>query len=162
MTTVHYSAPNLRPRPGGTHAVVIGARDDGMRLLLWHTFQDDRYLIVEEATEDGVVLQVRISRPALVVVDGDLAQGNGVDACRRIKSELALRDTAVVVVSSRVDEVHRQRALDAGADSFVPKPFSPIALQRLAERVCDRAPWRRSAGDEPAVDVGAAAHPRTA
>jgi len=77
---------------------------------------------------DGLaaLAQVRILRPALVVLDIGLPGLDGVEVCRRMRA----RDdwTPVVFVTARDDEVDRVVGLELGADDYVTKPFSPREL----------------------------------
>jgi CheY-like chemotaxis protein len=127
----------LRPRPGGTHAVLVASRDEEVRRLLWDTFHDDqhRYLVHEEETEEAAVALALISRPALVVLDSDLLEGDGINACRRLRQLRPTRDCRIVVISGYATAEERQEALAAGADTFMLKPFSPLRLMSIAGQV---------------------------
>jgi two-component system chemotaxis response regulator CheY len=147
-------ALDLRPRAGGTHAVLAASGDPDVRRLLWDTFHDERhrYLVHEEETEDGAVTLAQISRPALVVLDSDLREGSGIEACRRLRADRITRECRIVVISGYATAEERQRALGAGANVFMLKPFSPLKLMALAAQVegARLAPplidWRRAAG----------------
>jgi CheY-like chemotaxis protein len=54
---------------------------------------------------------------------------DGYEVCRRIKADPALRETAVVVVTSRVDDDARQRVREAGVDAYVPSRLAGRAHQ---------------------------------
>jgi CheY-like chemotaxis protein len=73
-----------------------------------------------------------ISGPSVVVVDAELTGGNGLSACAALKNHPLTRDTAVIVVSGRYERDHYDRAIAAGADAFLVKPFSPQRLNNLA------------------------------
>lgn len=139
----------FQPQQGGTHAILVAARQSGMRLLLACTFGGERYRLAEEETQEAAVTQAEISRPSLVVVDTDLAEGDGVETCRRIKNGAITRYTAVVVISGQVNRQEYERAVAAGADAFLTKPFSPSRLLQIARDVCSVASVERA---------GAAAH----
>jgi DNA-binding response OmpR family regulator len=64
-------------------------------------------------------------RPELVVLDLGLPDGEGIDVCRRLRSESS--DLGILILSGRRDELDTVETLDAGADDYVTKPF------RLAE-----------------------------
>lgn len=131
---------DLQPRPGGTHAVLVASGDGDIRRLLCDTFQNDSYLVHEEATEDGAVALALISRPALVVIDSELSAGNGVRACLRLKEHRLTRDCKVVVISGHATLEEQARAEAAGADTFRAKPFSPLELIEIARAVCGGPP----------------------
>jgi len=62
-------------------------------------------------------------RPRLVVLDIGLPGAlDGFDVCRRLRAE---RDTPVLMLTAREDEIDRVLGLELGADDYVVKPFSP-------------------------------------
>jgi two-component system catabolic regulation response regulator CreB len=89
--------------------------------------------------------------PTLIILDLMLPDGNGRDLLLQLRAEA--RPTCVIVLSSRESESDRVGALEAGADDYVTKPFSP---REVVARV--RAVLRRFAapGDsaEPASSIG--------
>ena len=71
-------------------------------------------------------------RPDLVLLDvmmpGTL---DGLDLCRAIKADAKLRHVPVVVLSARGASADREAGLQAGADAYLVKPFSPMQLLDL-------------------------------
>jgi len=86
--------------------------------------------------------------PDAVLLDLVLPDGSGVDVCRQVREWSRV---PIVVVSAVGDEREKVRALDAGADDYVTKPFGS---QELAARL--RAVLRRASdsGSEPAIEIG--------
>ena len=66
------------------------------------------------------------NRPDLVILDLGLPDGDGMEVIESIREAA---DTPVIVVSARQDEDEKIRALDAGADDYVTKPFYMGELQ---------------------------------
>ncbi len=110
--------------------------DAGLRELVRTTFE----LVDVEVTELGTVAGAELAltqRTADVVVIGiDDASAERVELLRWLKSRKSTRKTAVVVLSG--DAETGRLATELGADAFVPKPFSPLQLLAVAERVCGR------------------------
>jgi DNA-binding response OmpR family regulator len=88
---------------------------------------------------------IRAMRPAAVILDIGLPGLDGIEVCRRMRSENDW--TPVLFVTARDDEVDRIVGLELGADHYVTKPFSPRELVARVTSVL-----RRSQGspDEPA------------
>jgi two-component system KDP operon response regulator KdpE len=86
--------------------------------------------------------------PDAVLLDLVLPDGSGVDVCKQVRE---WSHVPIVVVSAVGDEREKVRALDAGADDYVTKPFGS---QELAARL--RAVLRRvsDTGSEPAIQIG--------
>lgn len=75
---------------------------------------------------------------SLVVLDIGLPGMDGFEVCRRLRARTAV---PILMLSARDDEIDRVSGLEAGADDYVVKPFSP---RELVARV--KAILRRSAG----------------
>jgi two-component system KDP operon response regulator KdpE len=82
-----------------------------------------RALPAETAAE---ALQVAtLQRPDAAILDLVLPDGDGVEVCRALR---AWTEMPILVLSAVGDEEHKVRALEAGADDYVTKPFSPREL----------------------------------
>jgi two-component system KDP operon response regulator KdpE len=79
--------------------------------------------------------------PDLVITDLVMPQMDGLELCRRVRAKAEM---PIIVLSVRGEERTKVRALDAGADDYVIKPFG---MSELLARV--RANLRRTAVDEP-------------
>ncbi len=93
---------------------------------------------------------VRRDPPALVVLDLMLPGLDGLSLCRALRADTnpVLADLPVVMVTARVEEIDRLLGLDAGADDYLCKPFSP---RELIARI--KAILRRAGRPAPAVAV---------
>jgi two-component system alkaline phosphatase synthesis response regulator PhoP len=89
--------------------------------------------------------QYRHERPDLVVLDLNLPGMDGLDVARTIRSE---RNTPIIMLTARVEEMDRILGLELGADDYVSKPFSP---RELVARV--RAVLRRADSGEPSAPL---------
>jgi two-component system cell cycle response regulator DivK len=86
------------------------------------------YEMLEAHTgEDGIVAAGR-ERPDLILMDIQLPGLDGYDTTRRIKGDPALRHIPIIAVTSYALSGDDQKALAAGCDAYVTKPFSPRAL----------------------------------
>ena len=99
----------------------------------WRVFETDTLKrgLVEAATR----------KPDLVIADLGLPDGDGVDLIRELRT---WSHVPVIVLSARSDEGEKVRALDAGADDYIEKPFG---VSELLARV--RAHRRRQQGGQP-------------
>src|SRR5436190_2892185 len=115
------------------HPVLIVDDEPALRLLIRETLGSNNYRIVEAADGEEALAAVEREHPRLVLLDVAMPRLDGVEACRRIKSNPATRDIIVVMLSAKGQEVDRQRGLDAAADAYLTKPFSPLQLLRLVD-----------------------------
>lgn len=94
--------------------------------------------------EEGVVGAADLA-PDLVLLDLGLPDVDGTEVIRRIR---AFSDVPVIILSVRESQLDKVKALDAGADDFVTKPFG---MEELLARA--RAAMRRALTDEPAPAI---------
>jgi len=80
-------------------------------------------LAVREAADGEAALADLDEYPAdLVILDINMPRMDGIETCRRIRSQ---GDLPVLFLSSRDDEIDRILGIELGADDYVTKPFSP-------------------------------------
>jgi two-component system, OmpR family, KDP operon response regulator KdpE len=105
-----------------------------IRRLLRIGLESQNYLVHEAENGQEGLAEVAFHRPDIVILDLGLPDLDGVEVLRRLRE---WSETPVVVLSVRDDEEQKVRALDAGADDYVTKPFSTIELLarlRVAQR----------------------------
>jgi CheY-like chemotaxis protein len=90
-----------------------------------------RYRVVEAATATEAIAQAVSEQPDLVLLDLALPDHDGFWVCQTLKSDPLTAHIPVVVLTALSLTSDRDRAIEAGADGYIVKPFSPRAL--LAE-----------------------------
>ena len=87
--------------------------------------------------EDGeqALAQVAALRPPVVVLDAMMPRRDGFDVCRTIKADPGLAGVHVVMLTAMGQKADRERALAAGADHFITKPFDEDELLALLRRL---------------------------
>jgi two-component system, OmpR family, phosphate regulon response regulator PhoB len=83
-----------------------------------------------ELAVDGVQAQASLNRalPDLVVLDWMLPGAPGVALARRWRTESRTRQLPIIMLTARTEERDLVQGLDAGADDYLSKPFSPTEL----------------------------------
>ena len=116
--------------------VLIVDDDQFIRKLIKTTLEDVAEFDLYEA-EDGVeALQVaERERPALVFLDVEMPRMDGIETCRRLRELTANRDATIVMLTAAHGDSVEREAETAGADLFLTKPFSPLDLLRLVDRL---------------------------
>ena len=100
---------------------------------------------------DEALLAVEERRPDLVLLDWMLPYVSGIEICRRIRRNPETRDLPIILLTARGEEDDRIRGLDAGADDYVVKPFSPSELVARVRAVLRRT---RPAFDQDLLTYG--------
>ena len=76
--------------------------------------------------------------PDLVILDWMLPKLSGIEVCRQIRQQKHSRRLPVIMLTARGEESDRVRGLNAGADDYVTKPFSPKELNARVRAILRR------------------------
>lgn len=119
-----------------TRTILVADDDPLIRRLIATTLEDVAGFELVEA-EDGVAAleQAASAAPAIVFLDVDMPRMNGIDACAQLRAAPATAESTIVMLTAARGDQSEQRADEAGADLYLTKPFSPLDLLRLVDRV---------------------------
>jgi response regulator RpfG family c-di-GMP phosphodiesterase len=108
--------------------------DAGLRALLRTTFEAVDVELEEADNAASAAGALERSRPDVVVLDVRMPGMDGIELCRRIKSDPRTEDVSVVLLTGG-DGGTRAEGEAAGCDAFIQKPFSPLELLSVVERL---------------------------
>ena len=96
--------------------------------LLRYNFEKEGFRVAVAMDGEAALVSVAEARPDIMVLDWMLPHVSGLEVCRQIRRKADTRDVPIIMLTARGEEGDRVRGLDAGADDYVPKPFSPTEL----------------------------------
>jgi two-component system, OmpR family, KDP operon response regulator KdpE len=122
--------------------------DDERQILraLRVVLSDAGFEVVTAQTVQEALDAAALRAPDAAIVDLILPDGNGIDVCRSIREWSQM---PILVLSAVGDETEKIRALDAGADDYVTKPFAPGELIARLNAALRRA----GPAEEPSMSV---------
>jgi putative two-component system response regulator len=93
--------------------------------------------------EDGLVM-VQIENPAVLILDLMLPDIEGYDICKRIRTApefAAYANLPILIISARVEEASKRRAMEAGANGYLTKPVKfNVMLEELKRLISEAKP----------------------
>lgn len=117
-------------------SVLIVDDEPFIRKLIATTLEDVAGFTLAEAADGAEALEVaRRQAPQLVFLDIDMPRMDGFEACRALRTDPATAHATIVMLTAAVGDAAEQEAEDAGADLFITKPFSPLALLELVSEL---------------------------
>jgi two-component system chemotaxis response regulator CheY len=116
--------------------ILVVDDDPLIRRLIATTLEDISGFDLVEA-EDGVdaLERARDRAPAIVFLDIDMPRMDGITACGKLREIPGTSSSTIVILTAATDDRAEARAGAAGADLFLTKPFSPLDLLRLVDRI---------------------------
>src|ERR1039457_272365 len=127
--------------------LVVEDEEDIRQILAYNLGQSGHEVLTADRGAAGLDL-ARKERPELVLLDLMLPDISGLEVCRQLKSDPALREVPVMMLTARSEEIDRVVGFELGADDYVVKPFS---VRELILRV--QAVLRRSHGSASGVNA---------
>jgi two-component system phosphate regulon response regulator PhoB len=113
------------------------------------TFAGHKVLRAATAEQAGTL--VRAELPDLVLLDWMLPGASGVQFAKQLRSDERTRDVPIIMLTARSNETDKVDGLEAGADDYVTKPFSPKELMARIKAVLRR---RAPQLTDDLVDIG--------
>ncbi len=107
--------------------------DAAFRALLRTTFEVVDVEVEEAASAEAALEAIAHEHPDALVLDHRLPGTSGIELCRRLKADEETASIAVVILSGSTDDAAAAREI--GADAFLRKPFSPLELLDVVERL---------------------------
>jgi putative two-component system response regulator len=108
--------------------------DPALRTLLRTTFEVADVAVVEAESADVARRKIRASRPDVILLDVNMPGTSGLELCIELKSAPKTNAIPIVLLTGSEGTTNAE-AKRAGAEALVRKPFSPLELLSVAERL---------------------------
>jgi two-component system KDP operon response regulator KdpE len=133
--------------PSGRRILAV---DDELQIVraLKVVLRSAGYQVLTAATSEEALDAAAVSPVDAAIVDLLLPDGDGIELCRRLREWSSM---PIIVLSAVGDESEKVRALRAGADDYVTKPFGPQELVARLEAVLRRT---SPEPEQSVIDVG--------
>ena len=109
--------------------VLVADDFPSLRLLVRRIL--DGHEVVEAGTGDEALDLLRAAPVDVAILDVNMPDGSGFDACRAIRRDPLQAATVVIIITANGTPDDERRAIEAGADAFLAKPFSARRLVEL-------------------------------
>jgi len=118
--------------------ILIAEDEPDIRELVTFMLRFAGYEVVAASNGEDAVRTAAREIPDLVIMDVRMPRMTGYDACRLMKANPDLRDVPVVFLSAKGQESEIRSGLDAGAEEYLLKPFSPAELTNRVRGILSR------------------------
>ena len=107
------------------YSILIVEDDKAIRSLIQTALEAEQFGVITAYNGASAIVQARTQAPSIILLDLGLPDMDGLEVLENLRRWSLM---PVVVVSARTDEREKVRALDAGADDYITKPFGTSEL----------------------------------
>jgi two-component system phosphate regulon response regulator PhoB len=108
--------------------VLLVEDDAPIREMLKFVLVQSGYETIDAEDYPSALKKLVEPYPDLILLDWMLPGGSGVQLAKHLKQQEFMRDIPIIMLTARGEEEDKVRGLEAGADDYVTKPFSPKEL----------------------------------
>ena len=121
-----------------SRSILIVEDEAPIREMLSFVLEQAGFTVIEAEDYDVGLEKVKEPYPDLILLDWMLPGGSGVQLAKKLKQHEFTREIPVIMLTARGEEDDKIRGLEAGADDYVTKPFSPKELVARIKAVMRR------------------------
>ena len=118
--------------------ILVAEDEPDIRELVTFMLRFAGYEVVAAANGEDAVLTAARELPDLVLLDVRMPRMTGYDACRLMRANPDLRNVPVVFLSAKGQEAEIRSGMEAGAEEYLLKPFSPMELTNRVRAILAR------------------------
>jgi len=131
--------------------ILVVDDEEDIRELVELNLRREGYMVLTSETGEQALTLTRTKTPDLVVLDLMLPGMDGLEVCKRLKSDPGLQHIPVVMLTAKGEESDIVTGLELGADDYIAKPFSGKVLVARIRRLLRRT--TEATDDKPLVKV---------
>jgi two-component system phosphate regulon response regulator PhoB len=118
--------------------VLIVEDDKNIANLVSYNLKQEKFDVISVITGEEGLRQVKIKIPDLIILDIMLPGIDGLEVCRKLKSDDATRNIPILMLTAKSEEIDKIVGFELGADDYVTKPFSPRELVLRVKSILKR------------------------
>ena len=110
-----------------------------VRELVEVTLRSSEYISLQAESGEKAIEIAKAERPQLIIMDIMMPGGiDGLETTRILKGDPETRESVIIMLTAKGQEIDREEGFKAGADDYFVKPFSPLDLIRKVDEVLGR------------------------
>ena len=120
--------------------ILIADDEPSLRLLVRATLSANKSFELLEASDGSEALsKAQKELPDLILLDVMMPGLSGFEVCERLKNDPKTKNIIIIMLTAKGQQSDRDWALSVGTDYFLTKPFSPIELFNLIDKILSKS-----------------------
>lgn len=111
--------------------ILLAEDEEVLRMLIVDTLEDEHYVVDEAADGSEALNYLQNNQYDLIILDYMMPVYTGLDVIEHMQILKINQQAKILMLSAKSQEYEKEQILDAGADYFMSKPFSPIKLLQI-------------------------------
>nr|WP_274609502.1 response regulator [Mesobacillus boroniphilus] len=107
---------------------MLAEDEEILRMLIVDTLEDENYQVDEAADGQEALSFLNDEKYDLVVIDYMMPSYSGLEVIEKVRQGGKNIDVPILMLSAKSQLLEQEKAIGAGADFFIAKPFSPLEL----------------------------------
>ncbi|TAH35295.1 MAG: phosphate regulon transcriptional regulatory protein PhoB [Alphaproteobacteria bacterium] len=120
-------------------SILVVEDDVAIATLLKYNLEQEGFNVTLAHDGEEALIQVKESKPDLILLDWMLPLIPGIEVCRQLRRENDFRNVPIIMITAKGEEADKLRGLNSGADDYITKPFSPAEVSARIRAVMRRS-----------------------
>ncbi|SFA81043.1 MULTISPECIES: response regulator transcription factor [unclassified Bacillus (in: firmicutes)] len=115
--------------------ILLAEDEEVLRMLIADTLEDDEYLVDEASDGAEALSKIQNTDYDLIILDYMMPVFTGLEVIEKVRSIPGKQSIKILMLSAKSQQYEQEKVLEAGADYFMAKPFSPLQLLERVEEI---------------------------
>ncbi|WP_066327192.1 response regulator transcription factor [Anoxybacteroides amylolyticum] len=115
--------------------ILLAEDEEVLRMLVMDTLEDEGYEIDEACDGQEAIELIKENDYDLILLDYMMPIYTGLEVIQQVRNIPAKKHVKIMMLSAKSQQTDQQRVLEAGADYFLAKPYSPLELVKRVEEI---------------------------
>ncbi|MBB4074873.1 DNA-binding response OmpR family regulator [Anoxybacillus voinovskiensis] len=115
--------------------ILLAEDEEVLRMLVVDTLEDEGYEIDEACDGQEAIELIKENEYDLILLDYMMPIYTGLEVIQQVRELPEKKHVKIMMLSAKSQQADQQRVLEAGADYFMAKPYSPLELVKRIEEI---------------------------
>jgi DNA-binding response OmpR family regulator len=108
--------------------ILLAEDEEIIRMLVVDTLEDEDFIVDEAADGEEALDLIATNQYDLLILDYMMPGYTGIEIIEKVRAGFGNAEVKILMLSAKSQQYEQEKILEAGADDFMAKPFSPIQL----------------------------------